>query len=61
MTIGYILIVIILIIAILYLVQRFVSDPDARKMITIAVAIGAVIFILYAFGLWDLMSTRLHK
>lgn len=52
MSLISILIGVLIIIAILWAIQRFVTDGDARKILTLVVAIGGAILILYWFGVF---------
>lgn len=57
MTLLYILIVVGFIILLLWMVQRFIADPGAKKILTLVVAIGGGALILYFFGVWDWLAS----
>lgn len=56
MNLLYILIIVGFIILLLWLVTRFIADPEAKKILTYVIAIGGAILILYFFGVWQWLS-----
>lgn len=56
MNLLYLLILVGFIILILWLVSRFIADPEAKKILTYVIAIGGAIMILYFFGVWDYLA-----